>query len=66
MSERIHFLVVRSRHGWAVNVEADLLSEYADVRQAREEAAMLAELARQEGCAASYLDLSEDGEPAGA
>jgi hypothetical protein len=58
MSALIHFIVARSRHGWAVNVEADLLSEHADVREAREEAAMLAADARRAGYPASFVDLS--------
>jgi hypothetical protein len=60
MSALIHFIVARSRHGWAVNVDADLLSEHADVRKAREEAAMLAEATRRAGSAASFVDLSSE------
>ncbi|RAK60935.1 hypothetical protein DJ021_14510 [Phenylobacterium hankyongense] len=58
MSALIHFIVARSRHGWAVNVEADLLSEHADVREAREEAAMLAEATKRAGYASRFVDLS--------
>jgi hypothetical protein len=56
----IHFIVAKSRHGWAVNVEADLLSEHEDSATAREEAEFLVEGARREGCEVSLIDLSED------
>lgn len=62
MSERIHFIVARSRNGWAVNVEADLLSEHADVGAARAQATRLAEWARQSGWPVSFVDLSQDGD----
>jgi hypothetical protein len=63
MSTRIHYIVARSRNGWSVNVDADLLSEHEDVRDAREEAAMLAGKAREAGCEASLVDLSEEPGP---
>jgi hypothetical protein len=63
MNARIHYIVARSRHGWSVNVDADLLSEHEDVRDAREEAAMLAGKAREAGCEASFVDLSEEPGP---
>jgi hypothetical protein len=58
MTHLIHFIVSRSRAGWAVSIDADLLSEHADVQEARDEAVMLADLARRDGCAVSFLDLS--------
>lgn len=66
MSDPVHYIVSRSRAGWAVNVESDRLSEHADVREAREEAAMLTASAREAGCAASLVDLSEEPGPDGA
>jgi len=58
MSERIHFIVAKSRNGWAVNVESDLLSEHARAEGARDEAAMLADAAQRDGALATLVDLS--------
>jgi len=58
MSERIHFIVAKSRNGWAVNVESDLLSEHAQAEGARDEAAMLADAAQRDGALATLVDLS--------
>jgi hypothetical protein len=63
MNARIHYIVARSRNGWSVNVDADLLSEHEDLEDAREEAAMLADKAREAGCKASLVDLSEEPGP---
>ena len=41
MSERIHFIVAKSRDSWSVNVEADRLSEHRRREDARAEAEML-------------------------
>lgn len=60
MTEQVKFLVVRSRRGWAVNVGADRLSEYGDVEEARKDAAHLAEISREAGDDAGYVDLSDD------
>jgi hypothetical protein len=54
----VHFIVSRSRHGWAVNADADTLSEHASVETAREVATTLADEARQEGQPARLVDLS--------
>jgi len=59
MIERIHFIVARSRNGWAVNVESDFLSEHRHAEGARDEAAMLADAATREGELATFIDLSE-------
>jgi hypothetical protein len=58
MSKRIHFIVAKSRHGWAVNVESDLLSEHPDAEEARDEATMLAHEAERDGASATLVDLS--------
>jgi hypothetical protein len=63
VTERVHYIVAKSRHGWSVNVDADLLSEYANVEDAREHAAMLTDRAQKAGGAASFVDLSEEPEP---
>jgi hypothetical protein len=60
MSERIHFIVAKSREGWSVNVEADRLSEHARREDARAQAEMLTEQAQKDGAAASLVDLSDD------
>lgn len=60
MNDRIHFIVVRSRLGWAVNVDADRLSDHRRVESARQEAAQLAYEARQNGWEARFIDLSPD------
>lgn len=60
MSEHIHFIVARCRTGWAVNVDADLLSEHSDLRAAREEARRLTDWAQSDGVNASMVDLSSD------
>jgi hypothetical protein len=58
MSEHIHFIVTKSRNGWAVNVESDLLSEHRRVEEARDTAAMLADEAERDGAKARFIDLS--------
>lgn len=58
----IHFIVSRSRAGWAVTVDADLLSEHEDVGEARREAALLAALAEAAGDSAAFVDLSRDAD----
>ena len=58
MSERIHFIVAKTRNGWGVNVEADRLSEHPHVEDAREEAAMLTDEAKRDGAPARFVDLS--------
>jgi hypothetical protein len=58
VTERIHFIVAKSRNGWAVNVESDFLSEHQHAEGARDEAAMLADAAAREGALASLVDLS--------
>jgi hypothetical protein len=65
MSKPIHYIVARSRNGWSVNVEADLLSEHTDVAAARRQATMLAERAKAAGVDASFVDLSEEPEAGG-
>jgi hypothetical protein len=58
MEPTIHFIVSRSRNGWAVNLDADRLSEHPCVEQARASAERLAEEARRCGEDASFIDLS--------
>ena len=58
MSKRIHFIVAKSRNGWGVNVESDLLSEHKHVEEARDEAAMLTDEAERDGATARFVDLS--------
>jgi len=53
-----HYIVSRSQRGWAVNVDADRLSEHLDVDEAREKALMLAARALDDGRAAEFVDLS--------
>jgi hypothetical protein len=62
MTEQLKFLVVRSRTGWAVNAGADRLTDHTDLDEARREAAHRAELSREAGDDAGYVDLS-DREP---
>jgi hypothetical protein len=62
VTEHVHYIVARSRHGWSVNVEADLLSEHENVQDARQHAAMLTDRAQQAGGQASFVDLSEEPE----
>ena len=59
----VHYIVSRSRGGWAVNVDADLLTEHQDLAEARALAQMLARQAEAAGTDARFVDLSED-EPA--
>jgi hypothetical protein len=56
----LHYIVARSRNGWAVNVEADLLSEHRDSATARHEAELLVDGAQRDGCEVSLVDLSEE------
>jgi hypothetical protein len=58
MSERIHIIVAKSRNGWAVNVEADFLSEHQHAESARDQAAMLTDAAKRDGALATLVDLS--------
>ncbi|WP_091742881.1 hypothetical protein [Phenylobacterium immobile] len=60
MTQRLKFLVVRSRQGWAVNAGSDRLSEHSDLEEARQEAAHRAELSREAGDDADSIDLSDD------
>jgi hypothetical protein len=53
-----HYIVSRWRQGWAVNVDADRLSEHLDLEEARETALMLAARALDDGRAAEFVDLS--------
>lgn len=53
----IHYVVARSRGGYAVCVEADLVSEYADPAGARLAAHTLARIEREGGRAAIVVDL---------
>jgi hypothetical protein len=59
MGQTLHFIISRSRSGWAVNLDADRLSDHESVEKARECAASLSDLARQAGEQASVVDLSE-------
>jgi len=63
MSPTLHFIVVRSRNGWAVHLESDRLCEHASVEKARACAACQAALARQVGERASLVDLSRAARP---
>ena len=58
MSKPIHFIVAKSRNGWAVNVESDLLSEHRHADSARSEASMLTDEAKRDGAPARLVDLS--------
>ena len=60
MTERVHYIVAKSRHGWSVNVDADRLSDHPKVEEARRQAAMLADKAGQAGDPATFVDLSEE------
>jgi hypothetical protein len=60
VTERVHYIVARSRHGWSVNVDADRLSEHRKVEDARRHAAMLTDKAQAAGDEASFVDLSDD------
>lgn len=63
MDRTIHFIVSRSRAGWAVNVDSDRLSEHATAEAARTCAEALAERTRQGGQAAEVVDLSSRAPP---
>lgn len=63
MTERVHYIVAKSRHGWSVNVDADRLSEHPKVEDARRQAAMLTDKAQQAGDPASFVDLSDETPP---
>lgn len=54
-----HYIVARSRHGWAVCVEADQISEFREAADARCFAQVLARIDRQEGKMAVVVDLSD-------
>lgn len=54
----IHYVVARSRAGYAVCVEADLMSEHTDAAEARLAAHLLAQMERDEGRAAVVVDLT--------
>ncbi|HEX2560142.1 hypothetical protein [Phenylobacterium sp.] len=56
----VHYIVSRSRQGWAVNVDADLLSEHVRLEEAQAQARMLTEQARAAGVDARLVDLSQD------
>jgi hypothetical protein len=58
MTTHTHFIVARSRNGWGVCLDADLLSEHPDAAQARNVAIRLMEEARGEGELTSLVDLS--------
>ena len=58
MTPTLHFIVARSRNGWAVNLDSDRLCEHASAEKARECAACQAELARRVGERARLIDLS--------
>lgn len=58
----VHFIVCRSRSGWAVNADADRLSEHATLNEARIEAMMLAADAQERGCEADVIDLASANE----
>lgn len=63
----MHFIVCKSRSGWAVNVDADLLSEHETLNEARIEALMLTADAQERGCDADFVDLANanDDSPPG-
>ena len=63
MNNPIHFIVARSREGWAVNVDSDTLSEHTGPETALEEAHRLADGSRRDGCEVSVADLSKDPPP---
>jgi hypothetical protein len=58
MSTRTHFIVAKSRNGWGVNVESDLLSEHPHAKEARDAAVKLTDGAKREGEPARFVDLS--------
>jgi hypothetical protein len=58
-----HYIVARSRFGWAVCEDANLISEFRSAGDARCLAQVLARIERREGRAAVVVDLS-DREPA--
>lgn len=55
----LHYIVSRSRRGWAVNADADLVSEHDTPDAALTEARRLTLIARAEGRAAELVDLSD-------
>lgn len=59
MSAPIHFIVARSRLGWAVNLEADRITDHVRREDARASAETLTAQARLDGEAAEVVDLSE-------
>lgn len=60
MRDLVHFIVAKSRHGWGVSVDADLVSERPAREEARAEAESMAANAREAGEPAALLDLSDD------
>lgn len=58
---RVCYIVTRSRHGWAVNVDADFLSAHPTVESARAQARLLTRRAHEEGRPAEFIDLSDEG-----
>ncbi|HEY9217912.1 MAG TPA: hypothetical protein VIO94_07685 [Phenylobacterium sp.] len=56
----VHYIVSRSRAGWAVSVDADLLSEHERLEDAQAQAETLVRLAGAAGSPAQYVDLSQD------
>ena len=55
----IHFIIARSRAGWAVNVNSDRLSDHATSTAARAWAETLAQRTREAGQTAEVVDLSQ-------
>jgi hypothetical protein len=59
MRDMRHFIVARSRSGWGVAVESDLLAEFPEAAQALDHAKDLAGEADVRGEESSVIDLSE-------
>ena len=55
--EAVHYVVARSRGGYAVCAEADLVSEFGDPAEARLAAHTLARIERESGRQAVVVDL---------
>jgi hypothetical protein len=60
-----YFIIAKSRDGWGVALDSDLLGEFADIEHAKEHARDLREAATFRGEEYDVLDLSdaECGDP---
>lgn len=54
-----YFIIAKSRDGWGVALDSDLLCEFTDIDQAKQHARELCEVATFRGEDYDVLDLSE-------